>query len=98
IAKVVVATAVRFDGANVGAARIAAGSVADRTLLLRDLAAHLAGKPMPGGDELDRICLRAASAECAPRDDVRSTAEYRRFVLARLLARLLAQPHAALSG
>jgi hypothetical protein len=37
-------------------------------------------------------------AESAPRDDVRSTAEYRGFVLSRLLERLLrdlAQPDAS---
>ena len=89
IAKVVVALAVRTDAGVVRSARIAAGSVADRTLRLGGLETQLAGRPLPSGDELARLCAHAAETECAPRDDVRSTAEYRRFVLGRLLERLL---------
>jgi CO/xanthine dehydrogenase FAD-binding subunit len=89
IAKVVVALAVRYDGIHVGMARIAAGSVADRTVRLRELETSITGREMPGGDSLARACADAAERECTPRDDVRSTAEYRRTVLARLLRRLL---------
>ena len=88
IAKVVVAISLRFDGANLSALRAAAGSVADRTLLLTSLSG-LQGRPLPSGLDLARACERAVAMDTSPRDDVRSTAEYRRFVLARLLERML---------
>jgi carbon-monoxide dehydrogenase medium subunit len=91
IAKVVVALAVRFVGIRVVAARIAAGAVADRTVRLRDLEVRLTGHEMAGGELLRQLCDEAAERECAPRDDVRSTADYRRTVLARILRRLLEQ-------
>lgn len=85
IAKVVVASAIAFDGPRVASARIAAGSVADRTLLFEALGRELAGRPLPEDSQLAAACTRAADAQAAPRDDVRSTARYRRFVLIRLL-------------
>ncbi len=88
IAKVVVALSLRFDGENVSTVRAAAGSVADRTLLLNTLGT-LRGRPLPRGSDLTRACTHAVATDTSPRDDVRSTAEYRRFVLARLLERML---------
>jgi CO/xanthine dehydrogenase FAD-binding subunit len=88
IAKVVVALALRFDGTSVASVRAAAGSVADRTLLLSTLGS-LNGRPLPSGTDLARVCAHAVATDTSPRDDVRSTAEYRRLVLARLLERML---------
>jgi CO/xanthine dehydrogenase FAD-binding subunit len=62
--------------------------VADRTLLLTSLSA-LEGRALPSGTGLARACTSAVAADTSPRDDVRSTAEYRRFALARLLERML---------
>jgi CO/xanthine dehydrogenase FAD-binding subunit len=98
IAKVVVALAVRFDGIHIGVARIAAGSVADRTVRLRELESLLTGREMPNRDSLERACQDAAERECSPRDDVRSTADYRRTVLARLLRRLIERTDPTLSS
>lgn len=84
ISKLVVALAVGPRGAG---ARIAAGSVAECTVRLRALEAALAGA-------LERASVgpavhAALQRDVRPRDDVRSTAEYRRAVLARLLTRLI---------
>jgi CO/xanthine dehydrogenase FAD-binding subunit len=89
IAKVVVAVAVDFDGRVVSSLRASAGSVADRTVMLPTLAASLQGKPLPSDAAFARACSEAVARDAKPRDDVRSTAEYRNFVLARLLRRLL---------
>lgn len=89
ISKVVVALAVDFEGRNVRHARIAAGSVADRTLAFDAFARELAGRPVPQGAALTALCRRHADAGCKPRDDVRSSARYRLFVLARLFESLL---------
>jgi CO/xanthine dehydrogenase FAD-binding subunit len=90
IAKVVVAVSLRIEAdGTVGAARIAAGSVADRTLMLDAFARSIVGRRMPQGDALARVCAEAVDTGCSPRDDVRSTAEYRRFALVRLLERIL---------
>ena len=91
ISKVVVSTAVSFDGQNVQAARIAAGSVAERTVLFEALCRELTGKPLPRDAALSALCVRHVDALVAPRDDVRSTARYRRFVLIRILESLLRQ-------
>jgi CO/xanthine dehydrogenase FAD-binding subunit len=88
IAKVVVALALRIEGGNVKSVRASAGSVADRTVLLRALGA-LDGRPLPRGDELARVCAHVAATDASARDDVRSTAEYRHRVLASLLVRML---------
>jgi carbon-monoxide dehydrogenase medium subunit len=89
IAKVVVAVALRVDQGSVRSLRAAAGSVADRTVLLRNLEVVLQGRALPSGPDLARACAGAVAADCSPRDDVRSTAAYRSFVLARLLERAL---------
>lgn len=85
IAKVVVAVAGRVEADVIADVRAAAGSVAERTVLLPWLSGDLVGHaPEPG--RLDAAARRAAG-ECQPIDDVRSTASYRRHVLYRVLRR-----------
>jgi CO/xanthine dehydrogenase FAD-binding subunit len=88
ISKVVVASALGFDGGRVASARIAAGSVADRTLLFEALAHDLVGRRLATDAGIAELCRRHASA-ATPRDDVRSTARYRGFVLVRILENIL---------
>lgn len=89
IAKVVVALSLVVDEAGrVVRVRAAAGSVAEKTIRLAHFERAL------GGELLDPERVRAAAALAAqrdarPKDDVRSTAEYRRTVLARVLARMI---------
>lgn len=93
ISKLVVALAVAHDGGRVTEARVAAGSVADHTLRLTHLEqALLRGLP-PAAHAAQRAAAIAAcvTADTSPRDDVRSSAHYRRAVLARVLTRLLAE-------
>ena len=90
ISKVVVALAISTDGNRIEAVRGAAGSVAPRTVLLPTLAAELAGQ-VADRDRLARAARLAALQDCAPIDDVRSTAAYRRLVLQRVLTTLLGQ-------
>lgn len=92
IAKVVVAACVVRDAAGrVTELRAAAGSVAERTLLLPTLERELAGRTLELAT-VRRAAQRAAELDVRPRDDVRSTADYRRAVLARVLTTLLAAP------
>jgi len=90
ISKVVVAVAVTAIDGVIRTLRASAGSVAERTILLPSLERELAGKA-PDAAALDRAARRAATADCAPIDDVRSTARYRREVLRRILRTLLAE-------
>jgi carbon-monoxide dehydrogenase medium subunit len=87
ISKVVVALCLRLDGDVCAGARAAAGSVADRTLLLPSLARELEGLRLDR-ELLDRAAW-AAARDAAPIDDVRSTAAYRGAVLRRVLRRML---------
>jgi CO/xanthine dehydrogenase FAD-binding subunit len=87
IAKVVVAVAAEVDGGRVRALRAAAGSVADRTVALPSVAA-LVGQPATAAS-IAAAARAAALRDCAPIDDVRSTARYRRHALQRVLAALL---------
>jgi CO/xanthine dehydrogenase FAD-binding subunit len=67
--------------------RLALGSVADRPIRARATEAILAGAaPTP---ETADAAAEALAAEIVPIDDVRSTAEYRRVVAARVLHRLI---------
>lgn len=92
IAKVVVAACVVRDAAGgVTELRAAAGSVAERTLLLPTLERELAGRTLELAT-VRRAAQRTAELDVRPRDDVRSTADYRRAVLARVLTTLLAAP------
>jgi CO/xanthine dehydrogenase FAD-binding subunit len=89
ISKVVVASAIAFDGGRPSAARVAAGSVADRTLLFAALARDLVNGGLPTDARRAEFCRAHVDQAAAPRDDVRSTARYRRFVLVRILDELL---------
>jgi xanthine dehydrogenase small subunit len=67
--------------------RVAAGSVADRPIRSRAAEAVLEGaRPTP---ETADLAAEAIAGEIHPIDDVRSTAEYRRMVTARILHRMI---------
>lgn len=85
ISKLVVAFAI--DAQN-GTARIAAGSLAECTLRLRALEAAVLRRT--DSADLERVVTESLAMDIRPRDDVRSTADYRRTATARLLVRLLA--------
>jgi CO/xanthine dehydrogenase FAD-binding subunit len=91
ISKVVLALGWRDGGA--GAAwsdvRLALGSVAPTPIRATATEAALEGRP-PTPETADRAAETLA-AELQPIDDVRSTAEYRRLVAARVLHRLVRQ-------
>jgi CO/xanthine dehydrogenase FAD-binding subunit len=89
ISKVVVAAAITRERASLGPSRISAGSVADRTILMQALSRDLVGKRFADDDEIAAFCARQVDAIVTPRDDVRSTARYRRFVLIRILAEIV---------
>jgi carbon-monoxide dehydrogenase small subunit/xanthine dehydrogenase small subunit len=88
IAKIVVALELVVDGGRIVRARAAAGSVAERTLRLAALERVLGGAP-PEPERLRAAARAAARDDARPQDDVRSTASYRREVLARVLTTLL---------
>jgi carbon-monoxide dehydrogenase medium subunit len=87
IAVVGVAAAVEFDGPLCRNARIALGAVAPvpRRALLAE--AELAGAPLD--DERIAAAAARATEECAPIDDVRAAAWYRRQMVGVLMARAL---------
>jgi CO/xanthine dehydrogenase FAD-binding subunit len=87
ISKVVLALAIGPRGVE---ARIAVGSVAERTVRLRTLESAIVAGVTP--TDLDRAIAESLRLDIRPRDDVRSSADYRRDVLARLLARVLHDP------
>jgi CO/xanthine dehydrogenase FAD-binding subunit len=89
ISKVVMALAWRVDGAGPGwrEVRLALGSVAPTPIRARRTEQVIEGYPPS-----DQVAARARDTladELEPIDDVRSTAEYRRTVAARVLHRLL---------
>jgi CO/xanthine dehydrogenase FAD-binding subunit len=89
ISKVVLALAWRDDGSSSGwrDVRVALGSVADRPIRARAAEAALETRtPTP---EAADAAAEALAAEITPIDDVRSTADYRRTVAARVLHRLV---------
>jgi len=89
ISKVVVALGWR-DGGPAGPwtdVRLALGSVAATPIRANETEAALEGRP-PTPETADRAAETLA-AELHPIDDVRSTAEYRRLVAARVLHRLI---------
>lgn len=91
IAKLVVALAWTEDDGRFRDVRGAAGSLADRTVRLHALERGLAGTLR--GPAIVRAAANAsARQDVAPRDDVRSTARYRRVVFERVLAGLLLAP------
>jgi xanthine dehydrogenase small subunit len=91
ISKVVMALAWREQGAAGGRVwsdvRLALGSVADRPIRATATEAVLE-RAAPTPETADRAAASLA-AEIAPIDDVRSTADYRRAVAARVLHRLI---------
>ena len=89
ISKVVMAVAWREHGRAAGWSdvRVALGSVADRPIRARAAEAALEGQaPTP---EAADAAAEALAGEITPIDDVRSTAEYRRTVAARILHRMI---------
>jgi xanthine dehydrogenase small subunit len=87
ISKVVVALAGRIEDGRIADLRLAAGSVAATPVRLR--AAEEAVRRMAPGPEAAGRAGRAAADAVSPIDDVRSTAEYRRFALERVVRRLV---------
>lgn len=87
ISKVVVALAGRIEGGRISELRLAAGSVAALPVRLRAAEEAVRGQaPGPGTADL---AGREAAREVTPIDDVRSTADYRRFALERVVRRLM---------
>ncbi|HXU34534.1 MAG TPA: FAD binding domain-containing protein, partial [Thermoanaerobaculia bacterium] len=87
ISKVVVAMAGRVEDGRIADLRLAAGSVAATPIRLRS--AEEAVRRMPPGPEAAERAGRAAADAVEPIDDVRSTADYRRFALERVVRRLV---------
>jgi CO/xanthine dehydrogenase FAD-binding subunit len=87
ISKVVIALSYRDDGRVWRDVRLALGSVAATPIRARGTEAILEGSA-PGEARADHAAAVLAE-ELAPIDDVRSTADYRRAVSARVLHRLL---------
>ena len=87
ISKVVIALSYRRDEGVWRDVRVALGSVAPTTI--RSAAAEAALEGHWPGEEIADEAAHALMAEIAPIDDVRSTADYRRSVSARVLHRLL---------
>jgi CO/xanthine dehydrogenase FAD-binding subunit len=87
ISKIVVAMAGRVDEGRIAELRLAAGSVAAVPVRLR--AAERAVLGMSPGAAAAELAGREAAREVTPIDDVRSTADYRRFALERVVRRLV---------
>lgn len=87
ISKVVVALAGRVEGGRIADLRLAAGSVAATPVRLRG--AEQAVRGMAPEAEAAAVAGRAAAQEVTPIDDVRSTAEYRKFALERVVRRMV---------
>jgi carbon-monoxide dehydrogenase medium subunit len=82
-----VAVWVAVKGKRVAQARIAFGGVAPTPIRARMAERSLAGR-QPDGELIEQIA-RQAQAEVSPITDVRASAEYRRLVTGRLLAKAL---------
>ena len=87
ISKVVLAMAAARRGDTLERVRFAAGSVAPTPVRLR--AAERACEGQAPDAALAERAAAAATAEVEPIDDVRSTAAYRRFVLGRIVRRMI---------
>jgi len=87
ISKVVMCVSWRERAGTWGDPRVALGSVADRPIRAPATEAALDGKP-PTPETAD-AAAEALAAEIVPIDDVRSTADYRRAVAARVLHRIV---------
>ena len=87
ISKVVVAMVARIEDGRIADLRLAAGSVAATPVRLR--AAEEAVRRLPPGPEAADRAGRAAAEAVTPIDDVRSSADYRRFALERVVRRMV---------
>ena len=87
ISKVVVAMAGRIQDGKIADLRLAAGSVAPTPIRLG--AAEDAVRGQAPGPEAAALAGREAAGAVTPIDDVRSTAEYRRFALERVVRRMV---------
>jgi xanthine dehydrogenase small subunit len=87
ISKVVLAMTARVEEGRIAELRLAAGSVAATPVRLR--AAEEAIRGLPPNPETADLAGREAAREVTPIDDVRSTADYRRFALERVVRRLM---------
>ena len=87
ISKLVVAMVGRVADGAVAGLRLAAGSVAATPVRLH--AAERAALGRPCGEATAAAAGEAAAGEVEPIDDVRSTADYRRAVLGRVVRRLV---------
>jgi CO/xanthine dehydrogenase FAD-binding subunit len=87
ISKVVVAMAGRVEDGRIADLRLAAGSVAPTPIRLRAVEDAVRGQAP--GPETAALAGREAAGAVTPIDDVRSTAEYRRFALERVVRRML---------
>jgi xanthine dehydrogenase small subunit len=87
ISKVVLALSYRTDGDHWTDVRVAMGSVAATTIRAPRTEAALEGQQP--SEAVGNAAATALATEIHPIDDVRSTADYRRSVSARVLHRLL---------
>ena len=87
ISKVVVALAGHMANGRIGDARLAAGSVAPTPIRLRRAEEALRDQAVT--HDVAAAAGRAAAAEVSPIDDVRSTAAYRKYVLERIVRRMV---------
>jgi len=89
ISKVVIAGSGVMTGGRVQSIDVAAGSVAAQTLMLPTLRELIGTAPTP--DTIRDVCARVSREDVTPIDDVRSTGEYRRQVLFRVLERMVGE-------
>ena len=87
ISKVVAAFSVDLEGGKLYDARIAAGSVAPTPIRIKEAEKACEGKE-PNLETADLVA-DVIEAQVHPVDDVRSTADYRRFVLGRVVRRMI---------
>ena len=88
IAVASVATCVELDGGIVRAARIALGSVAPRPIRALSAERALVGQPLDEST-VRRAAAAAAEEDASPIDDLRASAEYRRWMVEILVRRAL---------
>ncbi|MBN1269731.1 MAG: xanthine dehydrogenase family protein subunit M [Kiritimatiellae bacterium] len=89
ISKVMAACRARAAGGRIESFAVALGSVAPTAVRLKQLELWIAGKPL--SEATIGEAEARASAEVAPIDDIRSTAEYRKWVSGRLVRGFLEQ-------
>ena len=87
ISKVVVAIAGRVEDGRIAEIRLAAGSVAPTPIRLRAAEDAIRGQAV--GANAAELAGREAAGAVTPIDDVRSTAEYRKFALERVVRRMI---------